>query len=409
MSSISDPVGNDRAAEELCALTPALRHSKPFRDFLGDLVALGSVPCPAKQGTEFGVVGSRSNERYWLIPVRPRSAALAGLALFQPVTGRAALLKSAAVLFIRLGLRKLWARERISLDLLPLVTDYFDRPVAHLAFFTGTDGPHRKSAIEFIDARGDILGYAKVSRQRHVAPYIRTEAQTLSLLKEMDLVTADVPMCLAFKDDGTLALIVTDSRKSRRSASPRTMKSAHRRFLIEIAEKTRREADKPLREGLAARLCDASAGTPSSWKTRFARGISLLRLPVISMGLAHGDFTPWNCFLDAGRLYVFDWEYADASYPLGYDVMKFHTCQMAHNDHETLGDRIITETAQLYFDGNIGKAQTHYHLALLVHSGFYIQRARIQGDSLELWPEHVQFAALIDVEEARAIYVEGRG
>jgi hypothetical protein len=376
--------------------------SAPFQDFLGDVCSLGIVP-GGDQATEYGVIFARSNQRYWLIPLHPKTAALAGFALFHPVTWRASVAKATAVLAVRVGLTPLWARTRICLDVSSMTKGYFDVPVSHLAFFTGTDGPHRKTAIEFIGLDGKILGYAKVTRQPHIAPYIQNESIILRRLETLCIESADVPKCLSFDDDGIRTLIVTDTLKSRLSVSPTTMTAAHFAFLHEIARKTRREADCVTRDDLIAQLRNASTGSPAGWQTRFETGIRLLQRADIelSVALTHGDFTPWNCFMQAGRLYVFDWEYSEASLPLGYDVMKFLTCQMASIGQKNVGDLVILEVARLYFDGNTRQAQTHYHLALLRHSAFYIQRAKSQGDGIELWPEHVQFATLIDFEVSR--------
>jgi hypothetical protein len=37
----------------------------------------------------------------------------------------------------------------------------------------------------------------------------------------------------------------------------------------------------------------------------------------------HGDFTPWNLRLVAGRLLAFDWEYASGQGTPGYDLIHF--------------------------------------------------------------------------------------
>ena len=39
----------------------------------------------------------------------------------------------------------------------------------------------------------------------------------------------------------------------------------------------------------------------------------------------HADFTPWNMFVEKGRLFVFDWEYAGRSYPMWLDRYHFFT------------------------------------------------------------------------------------
>ena len=44
-----------------------------------------------------------------------------------------------------------------------------------------------------------------------------------------------------------------------------------------------------------------------------------VRLP---LGLAHGDWTPWNVAWHKGTPWVWDWEYADFDVPIGMDVLQ---------------------------------------------------------------------------------------
>jgi aminoglycoside phosphotransferase (APT) family kinase protein len=44
---------------------------------------------------------------------------------------------------------------------------------------------------------------------------------------------------------------------------------------------------------------------------------------VVTTGLVHGDFTPWNLFIKNGELRIYDWELSDAGCPLGYDAFHF--------------------------------------------------------------------------------------
>jgi thiamine kinase-like enzyme len=41
------------------------------------------------------------------------------------------------------------------------------------------------------------------------------------------------------------------------------------------------------------------------------------------MSVMHGDFTPWNMFRQNDHLYVFDWEYAQRTCPIGLDKCHF--------------------------------------------------------------------------------------
>jgi tRNA A-37 threonylcarbamoyl transferase component Bud32 len=47
----------------------------------------------------------------------------------------------------------------------------------------------------------------------------------------------------------------------------------------------------------------------------------------------HGDFTPWNMFVERGELFVFDWEYASRSYPPGIDYYHFVTQSAIFEQH----------------------------------------------------------------------------
>ncbi|WP_417463147.1 phosphotransferase [Kordiimonas sp.] len=375
-----------------------LQRSVPFGHFLDDLALLGGLPS-REAGSEFGVISARSNERYWLIPLKPKSSALAGLALFQPVSPSATVAKAAATLAIRAGLTRIWLRNRIRLNCTTIKGDWFNQPVSDVAFFTGTEGPHRKTAIEFISKDGQILGYAKLSREPHIAQFIRNEASTLRQLAFLGLTKTLVPKCLDFSDSGTHAMLVTDSLKTGGSVSPTQMGEEHREFLVEIAEKTRRKADKDLRNDLISRLRYAAVGSKSDWQARFQLGIDILQDPTntVLVALSHGDFTPWNCFLAGDRLYVFDWEYADPNLPLGYDTMKFFSATQASGAPTPACNAFVSENAKLLFEGDGNMARVHGLLALLLHSAFYIKRARVQGGHMTDWREHAQFSQLIDV------------
>ena len=52
----------------------------------------------------------------------------------------------------------------------------------------------------------------------------------------------------------------------------------------------------------------------------------------------HGDFTPWNMFVEKGKLFVFDFEYAALSYPAGLDRYHFFTQTAVFEKHWNADD-----------------------------------------------------------------------
>jgi hypothetical protein len=52
----------------------------------------------------------------------------------------------------------------------------------------------------------------------------------------------------------------------------------------------------------------------------------------------HGDFTPWNMFFERGQLFVFDFEYAQMTYPPYLDWFHFFTQCCIFEKHLTTNE-----------------------------------------------------------------------
>ena len=67
-----------------------------------------------------------------------------------------------------------------------------------------------------------------------------------------------------------------------------------------------------------------SLGSALSWmKTMFLNTATPEFLANVKFDLNHGDFSPWNCVVENGKLAVFDWEYASAPKPAFLDAVHF--------------------------------------------------------------------------------------
>ncbi|MBK6006667.1 hypothetical protein JJB11_11245 [Ramlibacter ginsenosidimutans] len=301
-----------------------------FTAALSDVGSLGIrvLATSAPGARVYGVVGGRSNARWWLIPLESGRVAESGLALFQPLLPSARKMKAAATLLSRLGLQGLWARKRVYVQDFPDFSRFFGATSLSFAFFTGTDSPHRKVAIQVMDRSGRVLGFAKVTRDPKVAALLRYEAQMLREVAGLDLREGFVPHVLFSGEMGGSEVLLTDTLKTRATRTTIDLGPQHRAFLQEIASRTRAA---PVSSWELADVLEARVGTllnrvPTDWQTRFSKAIETLRseeCPPLSRCFAQGDFTPWNTFLAGGRLYVFDWEYADRVQLAGSDVVHF--------------------------------------------------------------------------------------
>lgn len=303
-----------------------------FKDALAEIEGLGfRVSDRSTPGTiPYGIIGGRSNQRWWLVPLNDRRLTVSGLALFQPIVSSAKVLKSAAVMASTLGLSSVWLREKVYISGRSYLEEIFSEKGLCFAFFTGTDSPHRKVAVQIMARDGRIKGFAKVSQNSSVKPLLKHEAQTLEYLNTLDLQAALIPEVLFCGEIGIAEVLVTDSLKTARTKTVTALNDAHISFLQELADKTAipvEEGDVPLATSLRKRYVAAAECLTNEWQNRFEKALEVIEGAEGELGcskrLTHGDFTPWNTFFVDGRLYVFDWEYASKECQVGHDLIHF--------------------------------------------------------------------------------------
>lgn len=378
------------------ALVAPLSNSASFRAFLDDIACLGVVPSVAgADEMAFGLFRARSNDRYWIVPLTPRGATRAGFGMLQPVTRFADLAKRAALLAIGLRIDAFWARQRLYMSDLPALPVEFPEAVGTVSYFTGTDGPHRKTAIQVMTRSGAIMGYAKLTRNPEIARYLSVEAKALERVGQMKLKSAAIPRLLGEGVVGGATLIVTDSRRGKTTRVLNGLVPMHVSFLRELVARTKCSDDT---ETLANMFAQSAVGADNEWSQRFLRTSALVDRweDDIETSFAHGDFTPWNCFSDAGGLYVFDWEYSRDAAPVGFDLVNFLLSRPARMSAPEENAKVLEHLTEIHFAGNMQRARRHYLLALMTHASFYQNRQIRVGAAANGWGDAYRYARLVD-------------
>jgi hypothetical protein len=325
--------------------------------------------------------------------------------LFQPQLPSARVLKSLAVA-ATVGALPLMARRSSSWSIVgqSALARYFpetQRPV--FAYFTGTDGPHRKITVQVMDEDGTILGYAKCSSDSVVRRLIAREAEALEQLQRFGLQCALLPaLRFAGEVNGTHVL-VTDTRKTFWSTSDRTYGTAHRAFLEELFRKTRQPDGSAARfaVGLSENWQHLRSRVEHTWTQRIDTSLQALhRLGDASVPvcLEHGDFTPWNTYRVGDSLYVFDWEYADTKAVAGGDAIHFIHSQ-PHLWRADARDRIAASQAELgHLLPDCSAPSVHaMHLVYAVTQTLrVIQKTAAQPGAISAWDGADAQADLID-------------
>lgn len=375
-----------------------IRSTDAFPGFLGDLAAVGVEPV-ARGGIPYVVFGARSNPRWWLLPLDNRRAAASALDMFQPMTFSAKSAKTLARALTRYGPLGFLGTARIRLSCLPNFANAFDGQVSHVGWFTGTAGPHRKTAGQFMTASGEIVGYAKLTRNPMVGRYVKHEARVLAEVADLGLISTLHPNVIDLCDHGNSTWLVTDSLRAPGHIVARRFGRSHQAFLAEMAAKTMRPSAAATLAELKASFSMLKPALEQGWTNRLAGGIALIGLDIVTqpVALAHGDFTPWNVFMAGDKLYVFDWEYAHWGYPVGYDQVHFALSNDPATPAEALLDRVEEEIACAWYGADRQRASCAILFSLLLHAEFYFRRTLEAGDTTPNWDKDQRRARMIDL------------
>ena len=302
-----------------------------YRDAMADIESLGVHVSPVKSSTSkcYTIVGGRSNARWWLVPLSNGRVTASGFALFQPLLTSARILKLVVCALSLLGLSWLWSRNKIYLSGESKLGTYFPNLAEPIyAYFTGTDSPHRKVAVQVMDSKGHIKGFAKLGCSPEVVSLLQNETAMLEKVKALQLKTVHIPQVLYSGPMGEGYCLLTDTLKTPLTGSATEFGQAQRAFLRELAAVTAQSPSTAatVAAKLESRIEHRERQFDPGWRMRLQKAVDILaeqdQLP-IPQCMSHGDFTPWNTFMVSGCLYVFDWEYAEQTASPGNDIIHF--------------------------------------------------------------------------------------
>lgn len=266
----------------------------------------------------------------WLLPVRNVRM---GLALYQPSGWKGRLLKRWFPYvhwskLVRKVLKIEVVEHELEADLRSVICSAFGVGGFEYSVFEGTPSVHRKTTIQVWNEER-ILGYVKLTESEEVGRLFEREASFLNEMRNEELGIRNVPMVKVVRC-GALFVLLQTTRKTLRSKVVHEWGALQENFLKRLYDATAREivweesdlaqALRDLREHVDW-LLDGVAGDV------VARRIDAVMERMVGKrvryGAYHGDFTPWNMFVEGGELFVFDWEYAGRRYPMGLDRYHF--------------------------------------------------------------------------------------
>ena len=339
----------------------------------------------------FHYVNNPDGTLRWIIPSDAQSATF--ITLYNSQSVKATLYKFIARTAFSLGCKKYLMSGSFLMkpDLITNVkTKYGIKENEQFTLFTGTRGENRKIILEIND--GDhTTHFIKISFSDKAKKNLQNEIDMLTTLNKYDYTSLSMPHVEEGRVKGTARL---SNIKPGIVIPAQRITEIHLKALAELYNVHHEE--KIILETAAWQTIENNLqwmynehpliNNMDEFKTR--RIIHLLgklstSLPVdmeIPVSVSHGDFTPWNMYMDSKRLYVYDWELAKNGIPMLFDLFHFvfqSQVLLLRKDFSEIKESIKqvmqSPTAQSISHKYSINTNMHYKLYLLFNISYYMR------------------------------------
>ncbi len=285
----------------------------------------------------------------WVLPAQNMRVAFG---LYQPSGIKGKMVKALLPLLHRISIvRRIIKAETLHCmlqrELRALLCRLFGVQEIEFAIFEGTPCAHQKITMQ-LSCGKRILGYCKASDNKEILALFERETAILSQLAERCVTDIPQPLYCGTMSNG-VHIFIQSTAKTTKSQTTHTWGVLQERFLAALHEKTKQLLpfeDSDYYRTLTA-LQEYIDWLPTNIDrevitTAIARIMAEYSGKMVEFSACHGDFTPWNMFVECGKLFVFDFEYAALSYPAGIDKIHFHL-QTAIFEKHLASDEILEQ------------------------------------------------------------------
>jgi len=280
---------------------------------------LNYTPADAKTGQKIRliIVPNPDGTPRWICPAAAREAWF--LKFYNVSSLKARLSATLVQLIFRLRLQRMVFKTE-TIYLKPEGTPVVDLRQPNWALFTGTPGPKRKAVLFQQGTEGNF--FYKIAPNSEVAQALAREATHTDRWQRYQPQFFKLPQTELLTD-----AVLRLEDVSAQGVRCHRLSPLHLSALGELYSHTghtvateRLDAAQETREILAT-LSDERI--PGGLLKKLKQLYPLLPQESIRCAYSHGDFTPWNMFVQTDGLAVYDWEFARESMPVGFDAFHF--------------------------------------------------------------------------------------
>ena len=192
-----------------------------------------------------------------------------------------------------------------------------------VSFHLGPPRANRKPVLQLLTPRGEPVGFAKVGATELTRRLVDAEQAALRSLAAAGLSTVEVPRVLHHEAYGDVAVLVQSALpvwEGDRTVDPAVRTAAMREVAGHAGVRTEPVGGSQWGGELAARLDKV---TDPATRELLAATLAAEAGRSLPLGAWHGDWTPWNMAVRAGRALVWDWERCAVGVPVGFDPVHY--------------------------------------------------------------------------------------
>jgi thymidylate kinase len=319
-------------------------------------------------------------------------------------------------LIFLLKLQGLFAEKAIaSLDFFPL--EYNIDSTREWAMFTGTKGPNRKLVIVAYDLQ-NICSFTKIAYGTNATALIQNEKKATDKLTGYNLLNTTIPQLISHSENH---IQISDVSNGKRSSK---LEHSHINSLIEIEQQTKNETVlshtpffKVAMDNYREINTNLDQRVPNAMKRKLQWLISSIdEKSKIETVTAHGDFTPWNCFVAQNQLSLYDLEMVQEKMPLGYDAFHFiiqNGVLVKRASWKSISQEIMDVICPALFGGDKKKTKEYLKLYLLINTTYYLDIYSKQDEwhtqvdwLLQTWNEAISYVLQYSQDSRKLVLMD---
>jgi hypothetical protein len=313
----------------------------------------------------------------WIFPSSSKNPLM--LKFYGVIGWKSKLFSLAIQLIFLFGLKKIIAKQSQELFFSEAEFEKYKNQLGfEWAVFTGTPGKLRK-ALAYVSKNEERL-FLKIPRTEAAKEIVNHEAFFLKQHNQFSFQHTKVP-----QEKSTQNYLQQSDLSAECSSRSSTWTITHQQSAEEIFSFTKKKikiSETDFWKKIEANISELKNHPPhpsvSSWNSIVEELVTLKgKIDVnenIFTSIAHTDLTPWNCFCDDKKLYIYDWELALSDAPALYDLFHFHlqgNCLLGNQPFEMVKQKLqvtIQQKSIQHFvaDNSIDMA-LHLKLYLLYH------------------------------------------